>query len=200
MPHHSKNSIEMMLERYHPQTTADSVRALREIIQEITLIGLWRSKFFEKAAFYGGTSLRILYGLDRFSEDLDFSLLKRDDQFSLKKYILAIQEELYSFGFEVEVETKNKSTITQIESAFIKANTKLELINIGLQKFATTEIAPNNKVKVKLEVDTRPPGQFRTEAKTLNEPIPVSINTYTLPDLFAGKMHALLCRMWQGRI
>lgn len=190
----------MMLQRYQPQTTVDSVRALREIIQELALVGLWRAKFFEKAAFYGGTALRLLYGLDRFSEALDFSLLQPDAQFSLSKYSQAIQDELNAYGFDVTVDTKSKAISTRIESAFIKANTKLELINIGLQKFANAGIAGDTKVKIKLEVDTDPPGGFQTEAKTLLEPIPVSINVYVLSDLFAGKMHAVLCRMWKHRI
>lgn len=193
-------SIEQMLARYRPKTTADSIKALREILQEVALVGLWRAKFFEKAAFYGGTSLRILYGLDRFSEDLDFSLLKPMDNFSLTSYNKAIQEELNAFGFDVTVSTKKKNTQTQIESAFIKANTLQELINIGYQEFTISGIAKDMTVKIKLEVDTNPPMGFKIEAKPLNEPIPISIMTYTLPDLFAGKMHALLCRMWKNRV
>lgn len=194
------DSIEQMLTRYRPKTTAESIKALREILQEIALVGLWRAKFFEKAAFYGGTALRILYGLDRFSEDLDFSLLTPRDDFSLAPYNQAIQEELNAFGFEVTVSTKKKNIKTQIESAFIKANTIQELINIGYQEFTISGIAKDTTVKIKLEVDTHPPMGFRIEAKSLNEPIPISISTYTLPDLFAGKMHALLCRMWGERV
>jgi len=65
-------AVTRMLAKYEPKSVDDSVRALREIIQEVALLGLWRAKFFEHAAFYGGTALRILYGLVRFSEDLDF--------------------------------------------------------------------------------------------------------------------------------
>ncbi len=193
-------SIEIMLGRYRPTTTADSIRALREIIQEIALVGLWRSKFFEKSAFYGGTALRILYGLDRFSEDLDFSLLEPSDNFSLKTYNEAIKEELNSFGFDVSVSSKEKNIQSQIESAFIKANTRQELINIGLSNFVKSGIAKDTNIKIKLEVDTNPPNHFRTETKTLNEPLPVSIKAYVPSDLFAGKMHALICRLWKTRI
>ena len=96
-------AVERMLSRYNCSTTRDTTNALREILQEIVLLGLWRSKFFEHAAFYGGTALRILYGLDRFSEDLDFSLLKIDDSFDLGKYTTALEKELHGFGFEVSV-------------------------------------------------------------------------------------------------
>lgn len=194
------NSIQDMLERYQPQTTVESIRALREIIQEIALVGLWRAKFFQKAAFYGGTALRILYGLDRFSEDLDFSLLEPDASFSLESYNLAIKEELSAFGFEVTVDTKIKNTKTTIESAFIKANTKIQLVNIGLGAFTNTGIASDAKVKIKLEVDIEPPPGFSTEAKILKEPIPISVRVYKPEDLFAGKMHALLCRSWKTRV
>ncbi len=193
-------SIEIMLGRYRPKTAADSIRALREIIQEIALVGLWRSKFFEKSAFYGGTALRILYGLDRFSEDLDFSLLEPSDNFSLNTYNEAIKEELNSFGFDVSVSSKEKNIQSQIESAFIKANTRQELINIGLSNFVKSGIAKDTNIKIKLEVDTNPPNHFRTETKTLNEPLPVSIKAYVPSDLFAGKMHALICRLWKTRI
>ncbi|VAW76979.1 FIG00678143: hypothetical protein, partial [hydrothermal vent metagenome] len=70
-------------------------------MQEIALLGLWRGKFFEKAAFYGGTALRILYGLDRFSEDLDFSLRAPMRGFELDKYSPALEKELRAFGFDV---------------------------------------------------------------------------------------------------
>lgn len=189
-----------MLSRYQPKTSADSIRALREIIQEIALVGLWRAKFFEHAAFYGGTALRILYGLDRFSEDLDFSLLAPSDTFSLAPYNKAISEELNSFGFNVTVSTKLKNVESNIESGFIKANTQLELMNIGFKAFTVSGIPKDAKVKIKIEVDVKPPIGFNTEAKTLMEPIPVAIKVYVPSDLFAGKMHALLCRLWKERV
>ncbi len=192
--------IEEMLEKYHLQTIADGTTALREIIQEIALVGLWRAKFFEHAAFYGGTALRILYGLDRFSEDLDFSLLKPDPVFSLSKYNHAIKDELSAFGFEVTVIEKIKNIETPIESAFIKANTKTELIHIGLRNQLIATIPKDAVIKIKLEIDTNPPSHFKTEAKVLKEPMPVFINVYAPSDLFAGKMHALLFRGWSNRI
>jgi hypothetical protein len=93
-------------------------------MQEIALLGLWRSKFFEKAAFYGGTALRVLYGLDRFSEDLDFSLLEKNEAFDLADYGDALKRELASFGFTVDIESKLKQPGAAIQSAFLKADTR----------------------------------------------------------------------------
>lgn len=193
------NVIQTMLNRYQCQSEHDYINALKEIFQEIALLGLWRAKFFEHAAFYGGTALRILYGLDRFSEDMDFSLRAPDGKFSLLKYNQAIVDELASFGFEVSVETKQKKTPSVIESAFIKANTLKQILIIQSGN-AVIHTHPRHVIKIKMEVDTQPPSGFTTEAKRLLLPIPFSVLTYSQPDLFAGKIHALLCRKWQTRI
>ena len=115
------DAVKVMLDRYNCRSVDDYENALKEIVQEVALLGLWRSKFFERAAFYGGSALRILYGIDRFSEDLDFSLLKRDNVFSIEDYCMAVEGELKSFGFSVVVEKKEKTSETNIDSAFIKA-------------------------------------------------------------------------------
>lgn len=160
------------------------------MIQEIALLGLWRAKFFEKAAFYGGTALRILYGLPRFSEDLDFSLLAPDKSFDMTKYERELIKELGAFGFEVEVVKKNKSKESTIESAFIKANTMTHLLMIR-SNFKTYRDATLN---IKLEIDKDPPAGFSTEAIPVFWPIAYSVKTFTLENLFAGKLHACLCR------
>ena len=192
-------AIQTMMNRYTLTILNDYENALKEIIHEITLLGLWRSKFFEKAAFYGGSALRILYGLDRFSEDLDFSLFKPDNRFSIEKYCKAVQDELSSYGFHVTVESKIKTTVTNIDSAFVKANTLYNLITIDIPESFTYRLNSGKVLKIKLEIDTDPPGHFKTEAKYIFQPIPFSINTFTLPHLFAGKMHAILCRSWPNR-
>ncbi len=193
-------AVKTMLAKYECRTERDYVNALKEIFQEIALLGLWRSKFYEKAAFYGGTALRILYGLDRFSEDLDFSLLKTDENFDLSTYNQAIKDELNGFGFDVIVDTKTKSVETNIESALIKAKTKKQLILIDVSSDITNRVNNMSSIKIKMEVDINPPGKFKTETKILLQPIPFSVKTYTLPDLFAGKIHALLCRPWLQRV
>lgn len=194
------DSVQSMLEKYKPRSEQDFINALKEIIQEIALLGLWRSKFYEHAAFYGGSALRILYQLNRFSEDLDFSLLKPDPNFTLEPYIQAICDELNAFGFIAEVKTKEKQVNTSIESAFIKANTKTQLMMIQAPQALIQQTHGMHQLKIKMEVDTDPPPGFHTEVKTLLQPIPFSVKTYVRPDLFAGKIHALLCRPWKMRV
>jgi hypothetical protein len=173
---------------------------MREILQEVALLGLWRSKFFEHAAFYGGTALRILYGLDRFSEDLDFSLLVPDATFELAGYLPALERELAGFGFKAEGKIERKSVDTAVQSAFLKAHTLQVMLLFEMDETVKQSIHPGQLLKIKLEVDTDPPPGFVTEAKYLLQPIPFAVRTYSLPDLFAGKIHALLFRKWKNRV
>lgn len=193
-------AIKTMLANYQCHSEQDYINALKEIFQEIALLGLWRAKFYEKAAFYGGTALRILYGLDRFSEDLDFTLLKSDKHFDMNPYNQAVADELQSFGFQVSVEIKDKNIESSIESAFIKATTKQQLIIIEATPEITDRIHRMHTIKIKMEVDTNPPGSCDTEVKNILLPIPFSVKTLSPPDLFAGKIHAILCRPWQKRV
>lgn len=193
-------AISNMLERYECRTRDDYANALREILQDVALLGLWRSKFFEHAAFYGGTALRLLYGSDRYSEDLDFSLLKTDDTFSLGAYGEALCREISSFGFEVDFEDRKKARAGAIESAFLKANTYEQLILIGITGELLRDLHPAKNLKIRLEVDTDPPGNFETETRYVLQPVPFPVRTYRLPDLFAGKLHAILCRKWKTRV
>lgn len=192
-------AIRQILATYEIHALDDSLRALREVMQEIALLGLWRSKFFEKAAFYGGTALRVLYGLDRFSEDLDFSLLKRDEGFDLADYSDALKRELASFGFVVEIESRTKRPGTAIQSAFLKADTRTQMITVEFERGLVQQVPRNQVLKIKLEVDTDPPSGFSTEVRYLLRPVPFAVRTFSLPDLFAGKMHAVLCREWKSR-
>ena len=193
-------AIKSMLDRYDLKSTVDHENALKEITQEITLLGLWRAKFFEKAAMYGGSALRILYGLDRFSEDLDFSLYRRNKEFSISKYCGAVKDELRSFGFSVEIGLKEKTGGSNIESAFIKGGTLKNMLVIDVPESLLNNLHPKKMMKIKLEVDIDPPGNFDIEAKYIYLPVPFSINAYTRPNLFAGKMHAILCRSWVSRV
>ena len=193
-------AVTSMLAKYEPKSVDDSVRALREIIQEVALLGLWRAKFFEHAAFYGGTALRILYGLDRFSEDLDFSLLAPSPDFNLARYSASLEEELLAFGFNVRVEMVDKAVESAVQSAFLKANTRNELLVIEAGEELTGQVAAGQVLKVKIEVDTDPPPGFSTSTRYLLQPIPFAVRSYSLPDLFAGKMHAILFRKWKNRV
>jgi len=190
--------IESMLDKYSINDSEDFHRAIREIMQEIALAGLYRSGFFEKAAFYGGTALRIFHGMDRFSEDLDFSLLTDNNDFLLDSYFAAIVKEFSALGVEVHIETKYKTKKTAIQSAFLKSNTHvhdLTLQGVELKRWTTS-----NPVKIRFEVDTKPPGNFDTEELLLLQPFSFYVKCFRLPDLFAGKLHALLFRGWKNRV
>ena len=193
-------AIQKMLERYPRDTLDENVNALREILQQLALVGLWRSKFFEHAAFYGGTALRMLYGLDRYSEDLDFSLLTANSDFSLHPYGKALEREIRSFGFDVSFESKTKAVESTIDSAFLKANTLENSVVIQADRDVLGGLHPSKQLKIRLEVDVDPPGGFTTETKALLQPIPFAVRVYSLPDLFAGKIHCLLCRKWRNRV
>lgn len=193
-------AVARMLARYEPKSVDDSVRAMREIIQEVALLGLWRAKFFEHAAFYGGTALRILYGLDRFSEDLDFSLLAPSAEFNLARYTASLEEELLAFGFNARVEMVDKAVSTAVQSAFLKLNTRNELLVIETGEEIARMVPAGQILKIKLEVDTDPPPGFSTHTRYLLHPIPFAVRCFTLPSLLAGKIHALLFRRWKNRV
>jgi hypothetical protein len=192
------NIIDQMLKKYNPQSETELINALKEVFQEITLLGLYRGGFFDKAAFYGGTSLRILYGLDRFSEDLDFSLLEKNKDFDIEKYFSSIVNEFDALGIDISLNKKSKASETNIESAFLKNDTSIHTLNIEVN--GLDNIHSGRKLKIKLEVDTNPPLKFQTESKTLLMPMTFNIRTMTLPNLYAGKMHALLFRNWKTRV
>lgn len=187
-----------MLKKYNLKSEIELINALKEIFQEITLLGLYRGGFFNKAAFYGGTSLRILYGLERFSEDLDFSLLEKNKSFDMEKYFPSIVNEFEALGIEVSLNKKSKSNETNIESAFLKNDTSIHTLNIEAK--GLEDIHNGRRIKIKLEVDTNPPLKFQTESKTLLLPMTFNIRTMTLPNLYAGKMYALLFRNWKTRV
>ncbi len=191
------DAIRGMIEKRRPQGPLDWDRALREVLQEAALAGLWRTGFFDRAAFYGGTALRLFHGLDRFSEDLDFTLLAADPEWKLSERLEGLRAEIEAFGFSVEVDAKHEG---KIDSAFIKANTKIHLIRIEAPEGVAGSAASNRLIKVKLETDTDPPEGVRTEMRTLLEPFPVSVRVVTPPCLFAGKLHACLCRSWKTRV
>jgi len=191
------DAIHAMIEKRKPQSQIDWDRALREVLQETALAGLWRSGFFDRAAFYGGTALRLFHGLDRFSEDLDFTLIEPDHEWKLAERLESLRAEIEAFGFSVAVEMKHEAAI---DSAFIKANTKIHLIRIEAPESVAGATASDRLVKVKLETDTDPPAGIRTEMKTLLEPFPVSVRVVTQPCLFSGKLHACLCRSWKTRV
>lgn len=184
-------TYESMLADY--QNNSDStatMNAEQEVCQKIALAGLYRGGFFDHAAFYGGTCLRLFHGLPRFSEDMDFSLTEKRDDIHLENYFDAIRDEFHLAGFDVTITRKEKKAFGKVESAFLKENTEAYDI-----KFQTKKT-----VKVKIELDTDPPLLFNTEQKMLSRPYSFMVRCLTLPDLYAGKMHALVYRAWQRRV
>ena len=167
-----------------------TMNAEQEVCQKIALAGLHRGGFFDHAAFYGGTCLRMFYDLPRFSEDMDFSLTQKRDDIHLENYFDAIREEFNLAGFDITITKKEKKAFGKVESAFLKENTEAYDI-----KFQTKKT-----VKVKIELDTDPPLLFNTEQKLLMQPYSFMVRCFTLPDLYAGKMHALVYRAWQRRV
>ena len=186
-----KNEIfDNMLSRYDLTTEQHKRNAIFEVNQQMILAGLYAGGFFESAAFYGGTCLRIFHGLQRFSEDMDFSLLAQDDTFDFTKYFQPIIDEFAIVGREVEIKKKDKKSFGKVESAFLKDNTDVYDVSFQTDK----------SIKIKIEVDTQPPLNFRTEQKLLLQPHSFMTRCFTLPDLFAGKMHALVYRGWKNRV
>lgn len=196
MPH----PIEFLIQKCSPKTVLEHENALKEIIQEITLTGLARTKFFDKAAFYGGTALRIFHGLPRFSEDLDFTLLKENLDFKLKPFFSGITQTLQSFGFEVAIEEVTKAQTRKVESAFLKANTRMHLLKIDATGTLSRKVQSNKIMTIKFEVDVQAPLGFETEVLTLFPPLTASVSVLKPSSLFAGKMHAILFRDWKGRV
>lgn len=190
--------ISKWIEEYNPKTEEQLIAALREIMQEVALAGLYRSGFFKEAAFYGGTCLRIFYELPRFSEDLDFSLLEKNKEFSISPYLPFLIAEFEALGMEVSIREKPKNTISQIESTFLKTETEWKEVILEQTTFLLPMTKPS--LKIKLEVDTLPPLSFQTENKLLLRPFSFYANCIRIEDLFAGKMHALLFRKWKTRV
>ena len=186
-----KNEIyDNMLSAYDVATEQQRRNAIFEVNQQVILAGLYNGGFFDVAAFYGGTCLRIFHGLQRFSEDMDFSLLALDDKFDFTKYFQPIIDEFAIVGREVEIEKKDKKGVGKVESAFLKDNTDVYDVSFQTDK----------SIKIKIEVDTQPSQNFRTEQKLLLQPHSFMTRCFTLPDLFAGKMHALMYRGWKNRV
>lgn len=190
--------LKNMLERYEIKNTIDEINAMKEIVQEIVICGLSRGGFFNEAAFYGGTALRIFYGLDRFSENLDFALLKPDKNFDLNKYFTYIDKEVLAYGLNLKIQTKEKTKDSNILSAFLKGDTKEHILiffpNENLQN--TTSL---KSIKIKFEVDINPPSGATYEFKYKLLPSPHQVRLYDKPSQFAGKIHAILCRNWNYR-
>lgn len=179
-----------MMSVYDQTTEQQRQNAIFEVNQQVILAGLYNGRFFDEAAFYGGTCLRIFYGLQRFSEDMDFSLLAPKKDFEFERFFQPIIDEFAIIGRKVEIKKKDKSNFGKVESAFLKDNTDIYDVSFQTEK----------SIKIKIEVDTMPPLKFYTEQKLLLLPQSFMVRCFTLPDLFAGKIHALVYRAWKHRV
>lgn len=187
----STNEIfNQMLSAYDRTTEQQKRNAIFEVNQQIILAGLYNGGFFNEAAFYGGTCLRIFHGLQRFSEDMDFSLLAPNEDFDFTKYFQPIIDQFALVDRNVEIKKKDKKNFGKVESAFLKDNTDVYDITFQTEK----------SIKIKIEVDTQPPMSFHTEQKLLLLPESFMTRCFTLPCLYAGKMHALVYRVWKNRV
>jgi predicted nucleotidyltransferase component of viral defense system len=192
--------LEAMLAPYEASTLEQRKHALREIAQEIILCGLSRAGFFGPAAFYGGTALRIFYGLDRFSEDLDFSLRQPNDTFDLRPYLISAKRECEAWGLHFRVDEKRKTHDSAIRSAFLKGSTRACLITLFSDDGVADAIMPGELLRIKLELDTDPAPHATFERQYRLLPSPYEVGLYDTPSLFAGKVHAVIARAWRSRV
>ena len=194
------NAIEAMLSRYSPTNNYERESAIKEILQEIALAGLSRGGFFEKAAFYGGTCLRIFHGLNRWSEDLDFALLSKDSDFKLDDYFPALEKEFKSYGIDISVETRKKDEDASVQSAFLKGNTMTLMMSFFPKSEDAKRVVSNQKIKIKFEIDTDNPSGGVTEFKYRMLPAPYEVQIFDESTLFAGKIHAIICRDYKHHV
>lgn len=192
--------LDAMMKKYDPHTMYEKKNVMKEVMQEIVLCGLSRAGFFKKAAFYGGTALRIFYGLDRFSEDLDFSLMAVDEDFDITPYFPILQKEIAAFNLRVQLGVKDKTKSSQIRSAFLKGNTKEHLLLFYPEDVEADHVPANEVIKIKFEIDVNPPSYATFERKYRLIPLPYEVNLYDEASLFAGKIHAVIGRSWRNRI
>lgn len=189
-----------MLAKYNPTNNEERENAIKEIIQEIALAGLSRGGFFDKAAFYGGTCLRIFHGLNRFSEDLDFALLEEESDFKLDNYFPYLEKEFLSYGIDITIEQKKKEDSNDIQSAFLKGNTVSLMMSFFPKSDDARKVISNQKTKIKFEIDTDNPKGGKTEIRYKNLPTSYEIRVFDEPTLFAGKIHAILCREYSHHV
>jgi hypothetical protein len=183
------------LKRFAVADEADEKQATQEIIQEFILYSLSKTSFFENGLFHGGTALRILYNINRYSEDLDFSLIRPDKDFQWNPYLEQIKKNMAQYGCALEAKARSE-TGAAVKKAFIKDNSIGQILNFSWASRGGTP----EKVRIKLEVDANPPGGNKVIEKKLVFPFPYTVKSEDLPSLFAGKCHALLCREYvKGR-
>jgi predicted nucleotidyltransferase component of viral defense system len=163
--------------------------------QQIVLASLAKHGLFSRAAFHGGTALRLLHGTDRFSEDLDFLLDAPDPSFRWEPLARRVGDDCRDQGIELEIQDRSRDE-DAVKKAFLKTDSIGKLLLIRLPHSRN----PRQKIRIKLEIDSNPPAGSTSEIRYLDFPVTVPIATQTLPAGFALKIHALLCREYaKGR-
>ena len=187
--------IQDRLDSYHCQSNLEEEHAIREITQEAMLAALGRTDFFKQALFQGGTCLRIFYGVNRFSEDMDFLLKEPNQDYALQPHLHAVSEELQAYGYDLEIVDRSRADLA-VRKAFLKDDSLGKVLQLRYAALA----GPLQKIRIKLEVDTNPPWGSGMEIKYVDFPFVSSVSLQDKPSLFAGKLHALLCREYvKGR-
>ena len=195
--------VREMLSRYDVEDPEGARNALREVLQEIVLFGLYEGGFFDTVAFYGGTALRILHRLDRFSEDLDFCLRPGAETLELRTFGRNVEEALRRFEIEASFEPREEVSPGGIVAAQVRTEPLRGILSVSLVSALGEVVArlPRNQtLRIKVEVDTGRARGFEDEESYALYPVPFPLRVLTLPCLFSGKMHALLCRGWGNRV
>jgi predicted nucleotidyltransferase component of viral defense system len=187
--------IEARVRELQPANAVEQENAVQEIMQAFVLASLARCGFFSQAAFQGGTCLHMLYGMRRFSEDLDFLLRKADPRFRWEPCLRAVQEDCAQQNIRFEVQDRSRAGAA-VRAAFLKTDSIGKVLQLDLPFSRQT----SRRIKIKLEIDTNAPAGSACETKYLTFPVVSAITTQTLECGFATKSHALLCRPYvKGR-
>jgi len=162
---------------------------IREYLQARILETLQRHGAMRCIAFQGGTSLRFLFSLPRFSEDLDFALEQNQEDYDLIKYLEKIKQTFTAENYQVEISYNNRKTV---HSASVRFYGLLHEMGLSPHEQET--------LSVKLEVDTWPPAGAELETTIIRRHVVLQVLHYDRASLFAGKIHALLARNYsKGR-
>ena len=195
-----KSKLERMMDSFDPQSLDETKSALREIIQNIVLIGLSNGGFFHVGSFYGGTATRIFYDLNRYSEDLDFTLNQTMDHFSFYPYIEKVETTAFSYGLKVEASVKEKKIETPVSTAIVRTNTLEAFFTLKVPENLTSLLHKDEVIKVKFEADCHPALGFRVEKRYIDLPDIAPVMVLDEPSLFAGKLNAVLTRNYGQRV
>lgn len=183
------------IREYAPANPIEQENVLQELMQHYVLSSLSRAGLFAEAMFQGGTCLRIVYGMNRFSEDLDFLLKRPNPEFHWQSYLEAVRKDCKQEGISFELQDKSQ-TGTAVRKAFLKTDSigKILLLDLPFERYQA------RKIRIKLEIDSNPPEGSTFTTSYITFPVTTPLTTQSLESGFALKLHALLCRAYvKGR-